>query len=79
MKNFIIHQYNPDSDWVTIQVTDLFQDTHYMEVKTIDLAAYEDGELIQSAFPYLTPGQRELLVTGITDEMWDDMFGDLEE
>lgn len=79
MKDIIIHQFNPDSDWVTIQITDMFQDTHYMEVKAVDLAAYQDGELVQSAFPYLTPGQRELIVTGITDEIWDEMFGDEEE
>ncbi len=41
MKDIIIHQFNPDSDWVTIQITDMFQDTHYMEVKTVDLAAYQ--------------------------------------
>ncbi len=79
MRNIIIHQFNPYSDWVTIQVIDMFQDAHYMEVKTVDLAAYQDGELVQSAFPYLTPGQRELIVTGITDEIWDEMFGDEEE
>ena len=65
--------------WATLVVLDLEGVNHFMDVKQIDLAAYQDGELVQSAFPYLTPGQRELLVTGITDEMWDDMFGDLED
>ena len=50
-----------------------------MDVKAVDLAAYQDGEHIQSAFPYLTPGQRELILTGITDEMWDGMFGEENE
>lgn len=34
---------------------------------------------IQNVFPNLTPGQREFLKTGITDEEWDNMFGGNEE
>ena len=50
-----------------------------LDVKMIDLAAYEDGALIQDAFPYLTASQRELMLTGLTDDMWDEMFGKEEE
>ena len=79
MKDFIIHNYNPESEWVTIQVNDLLQNAHYFDVKMIDLAAYEDGALIQDAFPYLDSEQRELMLTGINDLMWGDLFGDEEE
>jgi hypothetical protein len=79
MKDFIIHNYNPGSKWVTIQVNDLLQNAHYFDVKMIDLAAYEDGALIQDAFPYLDSEQRELMLTGINDLMWGDLFGDEEE
>jgi hypothetical protein len=79
MKDFIIHNYNPGSEWVTIQVNDLLQNAHYFDVKMIDLAAYEDGALIQDAFPYLDSEQRELMLTGINDLMWGDLFGDEEE
>jgi hypothetical protein len=79
MRDFIIHEYTPGNEWVTIQVNDLLHNAHYMDVKMIDLAAYEDGAHIQDAFPYLTAGQRELIITGINDEMWGDMFGDEEE
>ena len=79
MRHFIIHQYDNTSEWVTIQVIDMLQNAHYMDVKMVDLAAYEDGALIQDAFPYLTSGQRELILTGISDEMWGDMFNDEEE
>jgi hypothetical protein len=79
MRTFVIHQYDNNSEWVTIQVIDMLQNAHYMDVKMVDLAAYEDGALIQDAFPYLTSGQRELILTGINDEMWGDMFGDEEE
>jgi hypothetical protein len=79
MRTFVIHNYDNNSEWVTIQVVDMLQNTHYMDVKMVDLAAYEDGALIQDAFPYLTSGQRELILTGISDEMWGDMFNDEEE
>ena len=79
MRDFIIHNYNPGSEWVTIQVNDLLQNAHYFDVKMIDLAAYEDGVLIQDAFPYLDSEQRELMLTGINDLMWGDMFPNDEE
>ena len=34
------------------------------------------GKLIQDAFPNLTPGQREFIMTGITEEEWDNEFKD---
>ena len=79
MRNFTIHKFEPDNEWVTIEVVDIFNNPHLMDVKMIDLAAYEDGELIQSAFPYLTSEQRELMLTGLTDDLWGEMFGDEEE
>jgi hypothetical protein len=79
MNNFIIHNFTPGSEWVTIQVNDILNDPHYIDVKSIDLSAYEDGALIQDAFPYLNNEQRELMLTGLTDEMWGDMLGSDEE
>jgi hypothetical protein len=32
--------------------------------------------LIQNVFPHLTPDQREFLMTGVTPEEWDELFGD---
>lgn len=37
--------------------------------------AYENGVLIQKAMPHLTPDQREFIMTGITAEEWDEVFG----
>lgn len=78
MRNFTIHKFEPDNEWVTIEVADILGNTHLMDVKMIDLAAYEDGAHIQDAFPYLTASQRELMLTGLTDNMWDEMFGEEE-
>lgn len=60
--------------------------------RTLDLPVTEEGlkrcwsqpegkaaggtEHIQDVFPHLTPGQREFLLTGITNEEWDEMWGD---
>jgi len=35
---------------------------------------WEDGELIQNAMPYLTPDEREFLMTGHTKEDWTAIF-----
>lgn len=36
-------------------------------------------KLIQEAFPTLTPGQREFIKSGITDEQWEETFSDSED
>jgi hypothetical protein len=35
------------------------------------IAKYNNGWLLQDAFPQLTPGEREFYKTGITDEEWE--------
>ena len=35
---------------------------------------YNNGALIQDAFPNLTASQREFIMTGMTDDDWDNMF-----
>lgn len=35
--------------------------------------AWESGTLIQKAMPHLTPSEREFLITGMTDEEWNEM------
>jgi hypothetical protein len=36
--------------------------------------SYMGGELIQDAFPNLTPDEREFIKNGITPDEWDEMF-----
>ena len=38
-------------------------------------ARWTNGEMIQAAFPQLDADQREFLMTGITPEKWEAMFG----
>lgn len=68
-----------DNDWVTIEVLDLDNKPHYMDVRDEDLKDYTSGILlIQQAFPYLTLEQRELIISGMTNDMWDELFGNEE-
>jgi hypothetical protein len=50
------------------------QTTHRMDVTTSEVASWLDGELIQNAFPRLSVAERELLLTGITLDQWDELF-----
>lgn len=36
----------------------------------------ESGHFIQNSFPDLTAGEREFLLTGITQEEWDETFSE---
>jgi hypothetical protein len=35
-----------------------------------------DGWFVQDAFPFLSAGEREMLITGTHPECWDAMMGD---
>ena len=36
--------------------------------------AYTRGTLVQDAFPHLSPGDREFILSGITEEEWNEAF-----
>lgn len=40
---------------------------------------WQDGALVQDAFPYLTVDEREMLISGICPDCWNDMFPEDEE
>jgi len=46
-----------------------------IEAKVFDdgLALYNGGALVQKAWPTLTPSQRELMISGICDDCWNNM------
>lgn len=45
-----------------------------IEIKAEDWLKWKFGENIQIAFPYLSPAEREMLITGICDDCWKKMF-----
>jgi hypothetical protein len=40
------------------------------------LARWRGGDRIQDAMPYLTPDEREFIMTGITPDEWNATFGE---
>lgn len=52
---------------------------NFVEVNESDYWDWQDGELVQRAFPYLTPDEREMLISGICPKCWDATFGDADE
>jgi len=50
-----------------------------LPVTAVELRAWEEGKLIQNVFPDLTRGQREFIMTGITEDEWQDYCDAMEE
>lgn len=47
-----------------------------VEVNCEDFILYAEGEaLVQDAFPYLSPNEREVIISGICGDCWDKAFG----
>lgn len=49
---------------------------HVVNVKAESVFAYECGELVQKAFPYLNATEREQIVSGMCPDCQKDIFGD---
>lgn len=62
-----------------ITVCPICGQAHEVEVNEIDYLDWQDGELAQVTFPYLSADEREMLITGICPTCWDEMFGGDEE
>ena len=45
-----------------------------LPITEAQLDAWASGELIQNAFPNLSPDDREFLKTGITAEEWEQLY-----
>ena len=53
-------------------------DIEYTEF-VLGLQQWFRGALIQDVFPKATPEEREFIVSGLTPEVWDKIFGESEE
>lgn len=50
-----------------------------VEVNEADYLDWQDGVLVQDAFPYLSADEREMLVSGICPTCWESTFGGTED
>lgn len=66
---------------VEVMVTCRFCGEHHiLKVKHEDFFAWKiDGKHVQDAMPYLTPNERELLISNTCQTCWDKMFADHED
>jgi hypothetical protein len=51
------------------------KETQHITVGTADLSTWNNGGLIQDAMPYLSAGEREILISGVCGTCFDNMFG----
>jgi hypothetical protein len=72
-----------DPEAIVVTRRSLFTDTDNSLVLPLSaeafhtgVALWNEGTLVQIAFPTLSPGQREFLQTGATPEEWENTFGD---
>lgn len=47
---------------------------HGVFVNVADYLDWQDGALVQDAFPYLSANKRELLISGCCSQCWNKMF-----
>lgn len=71
---FYIKDFDGLENKVTIGVRDILGHMHELTVDAEGLASWQLGIHIQDALPNLTAAERELLITGIPESMWDDIF-----
>jgi hypothetical protein len=45
-------------------------------VTAVQIASWQEGELIQNAMPNLSADEREFIMTGITPDEWASVFGE---
>jgi len=45
-----------------------------IDVTPMQVASWEQGELVQNAMPNLSADEREFIMSGITPTEWDEMF-----
>ena len=50
-----------------------------LDITPVQYAMWEDGMLVQDAFPNLTPDEREFILTGLLPSEWEELLGKKEE
>lgn len=53
--------------------------TKDLNVTVEQIKRWEAGEKVQNVFSHLSPGDREFMLTGVTEEEWDEMFPEEED
>jgi len=70
-----VEQYEPEHTYTFTGPCLGTRKNYSVTVKAPDLYKYRQGEYIQNAFPYLSAGDREFLMSGYSPEGWEKTFG----
>ena len=62
----------------TSQITGIIREME-LDITEEQIMKYEAGALVQDAFPNLTTTEREFLITGVTEEEWNEFFGGFDD
>lgn len=70
--------FKPFKNMKIIRVSPFSGKTNVREIDVTEeqIKLWEGGELIQNAMPNVSPGDREFIKSGITDEEWNETFGE---
>lgn len=80
MSQILGYRKTDDAGKVILLVKDVKGGEHEVgPVNHADLNFYMQGAHVQSAFPYLDVNDRELIISGYTKEMWDDLVSGIGE
>jgi hypothetical protein len=63
-----------EKDKVRLTIEDILCNVHHLFVDRFDYECYCSGHRAQDVFPYLTPNDRELIISGIPSDFWDETF-----
>jgi|694.fasta_scaffold101799_7 hypothetical protein len=74
MSNYITSAEFAKDGKVEIKATDIKGGKHVFLVDRFDYELYCTGHKIQDCFPYLTADQREILISGIPSDFWEEVF-----
>lgn len=74
MVPFTIVNFNGLENEVTIKLRDVLGHSHELTLDAHGLADWTLGKPIQMALPNLPAEQRELLISGIPQSVWDSTF-----
>lgn len=78
MRQIITYRTTDDSEKVILLVKDIKGGTHELgPVNYTDFIRYMKGAFVQTAFPYLSVVDRELIMSGYTEEMWNDLISNI--
>ena len=75
----IIESYQPQHTYTFVGPCVVTGKEQRVTVMAVDLFRYRQGGYVQDAFPYLSKGDREFLISGTSDEGWQILFGDSSE